>query len=144
MISSKNKCVFIFHLNNLTLEIIFDVWWVSINEGSKRPIGWNDSTHAPSWRFTFHCRFEETGIPGIICIVCHQVLCHPAEYGTSSMRKHWLAKAYIAKLNEITESEAIELISLMIHDAALAILKMQGSREITIVSSQRQIIFDSG
>jgi hypothetical protein len=60
------------------------------------------------------------------------------------MRKHFLAKAHIVKLNELTESEAIELISLMINDAALAILKMQGSREITIVSSQRQIIFDSG
>jgi len=82
-----------------------------MNEGSKRPIAWNNSRHAPSWRFYLHCGIEETGSPGIICIVCHQVLRHPSEHGTSSMGKHLLAKAHIAKLNELTVSEVTELTS---------------------------------
>ena len=85
MFSSKSECVFIRDLSNLTLQIIVDAWWDSMNEGSKRPIAWNDSRHAPSWRFYLHCGIEATGSPGIICIVCHQVLRHPSEHGTSSI-----------------------------------------------------------
>jgi len=84
---------------------------------------------------------EENGSPGIICIVCHQVLRHPSDHGTSSMGKHLLAKAHIAKLNELTESEVTELTSSTVDETALAILKRQGSPGITIVSSLRQIIF---
>jgi len=105
-----------------------------MNEGSKRPIAWNNSSQAPLWRFYLHCGIEETGSPGIICIVCHQVLCHPSEHGTSSMGRHLLAKAHIAKLNELTESEITELTSSTVDETALAILKRQGSRAITIVS----------
>jgi len=85
---------------------------------------------------------EENGRPGIICIVCHQVLRHPSEHGTSSMGKHLLAKAHIAKLKELTESEVTGLTSSTVDETALAILKRQGSRRITRVSSLRQIIFD--
>ena len=139
MISSKNERVFIRDLTDLTLQIIFDTWWASMNEGLKRPIAWNNSRHAPSWRFYLHCGIEETGSPGIICIVCHQVLRHPSEHGTSSMGKHLLAKAHIAKLNELTVSEVTELTSSTVAETALAILKRQGSRGIPIVSSQRKI-----
>jgi len=141
MISSKNERVFIRDLSDLTLQIIFDEWWASMNVGSKRPIAWNNSRHAPSWRFYLHCGMEENGSPGIICIVCHQVLRHPSEHGTSSMGKHLLVKAHIAKLNELTELEVTELTSLTVDETALAILKRQGSQGITIVSSLRQIIF---
>jgi len=58
------------------------------------------------------------------------------------MGKHLLAKAHIAKLNELTESEVTELTSLTVDETALAILKRQGSRAITIVSLQRKIRFD--
>jgi len=142
MISSKNECVFIHDLSDLTLQIIFDAWWASMNVGSKRPIEWKNSRHVPSWRFYLHCGIEETGSPGIICIVCHQVLCHPSEHGTSSMGKHLLAKAHIAKLNELTESEVTELTSSTVDETALAILKRQGSRGITIVSVPRKTILD--
>jgi len=142
MISSKNERVFIRDLSNLTLQIIFDAWWASMNEGSKRPIAWNASRHAPSWRFYLHCATEETGSPGIICIVCHQVLRHPSEHGTSSMGKHLLAKAHIAKLNELTDSEVTELTGTTVDETALAILKRQGSRGITIVSLHRKFKFD--
>ena len=77
LISSKNKCVFIRDLKDLTLQIIFDRWWASMNVSSKRSIAWKNSRHAPSWRFYLHCGIVETGSPGIICIVCHQVLRHP-------------------------------------------------------------------
>jgi len=142
MISSKNERVFIRDLNDLTIQIIFDAWSVSLNVGSKRSIAWKNFRHAPSWRFYLHCGIEETGSPGIICIVGHQVLRHPSEHGTSSMGKPLLAKAHIAKLNELTESEVTELTSSTVDEAALAILKRQGSHGITIVSSQGKLIGD--
>jgi len=142
MISSKNERVFIRDLSNLTLKIIFDAWWASMNVGSEQPIAWNDSRHGPLWWFYLHCGIEDTGSPGNICIVCHQVLCHPSEHGTSSMGKHLVATAHIAKLNELPESEVSELTSTTVNETALAILKTQGSRGITIVCSQSQIIFD--
>ena len=142
MIPSKTECVFICDLSNLTLQILIHAWWASMNDGSKRPIAWNNSRHGPSWRFYLHCGIEATGSPGIICIICHQVLRHPSEHGTSSIGKHLLAKAHIAKLNELTESEVTELTSSTVYETALAILKRQGSRGITIVSLQRKSIFD--
>jgi len=108
-----------------------------MNEGSKQAIAWKNSRHAPSWGFYLHGGIEETGSPGIICIVCHQVLRHPSTQGTSSMGKHLLAKAHIAKLNELTESEVTELTSSTVDERALAIQKREGSRGITIVSLQR-------
>jgi len=141
VISSKTEPVCIRDLSDLTLQIMFDAWWDSMNVGSRRLIACNNSRHAPSWRFYLHCGMEEKGSPGIICIVCHQVLCHPSEHGTSSMGKHLLAKAHIAKLNELIESEVTEFTSSTVDEKALAILKRQGSRGITTVSSLRQIIF---
>jgi len=58
------------------------------------------------------------------------------------MRKNLLAKAHIAKLNELTESEVTESISSTVDETALAILKRQGSRGITIVRLQRKTTFD--
>jgi len=141
MISSKNERVFLRDLSDLTLQIIFEAWWASMNVGWKRPIVWNNSRHAPSWRFYLHCRIEETGSPSIISIVCHQVLRYPSEHGTSSMGKHLLEKGHIAKLNELTVSEVTELTSSTDDEIALAILKRQGSRSIPIVTSQRKIKF---
>jgi hypothetical protein len=111
MISSKTERVFFCDLSDVTLQINFDAWWASMKVGSKRPIAWKNSRHAPTWRFYLHCGIGETGYPGIICNVCHQVLCHPSEHGTSSMGKHLLAKAHIAKFNELPESEVTELTS---------------------------------
>jgi len=142
MISSKNERVFIHDLSDLTMQIIFNAWWASMNVGSKWPIAWKNSRHAPSWRFYLHCGIEETGSPGIICILCHQVLHHPSEHGTSSMGKHLLAKTHIAKLNELTEWEVTELTSSTVDETALAILKRQRSCGITIVSVPRKMIFD--
>jgi len=142
VIYSKIECVFIRHFSNHILQIIFDTWWASINVGSKLPIAWNDSRHAPSSRFYLHCGIQETGSAGTICIICHQVLRHPSEHGTSSMGKHLLAKAHIAKLNELTNSNITELTSSTVDETALTILMTQGSRGIRIVSSQSQIIFD--
>jgi hypothetical protein len=58
------------------------------------------------------------------------------------MRKYLLAKAHIAKLNELTDSEVTELTSTKVDETALAILKRQGSQGITIVSLQRKCRFD--
>jgi len=112
-----------------------------MNEVSKLPVAWNNSRHAPSWRLYLHCEIEETGSPGIICIVWHQVLRHLSEYGTSSMGKHLLAKVHIAKLNKFTVSEVTELTSSTVDETALTMLKRQGSRGIPIVSSQRKSKF---
>ena len=140
-ISSNNECVFIRDLSDLTLKIIYDPWWASMTVGSKWPIAWNSSRHAPLWRFDFHSGIKEPGIPGMRCIVCHQVLRHPSEHGTSSIGKHLLANAHIAKLNKLTVSEVTELARSMVEQTALAILTRQGSRRIRIVSSQRKFIF---
>jgi len=142
MISSKNECFCIRDLSDLTLQIIFDARWASMNEGFKRPIAQNNSRHAPSWQFYLHCGIEATCSPGIICIVCHQVLRHPSEHGTSSIGKHLLAKAHIVKLNQLPESEVTELTGTTVDETALAIWKRQGSRGITIVSWQRKFRFD--
>jgi len=142
MISSTNERVLIRDLSHLTLEIIFDSWWASMNVGFKRPMAWKHSRHAPSWRFNLHCGIEETGSPCIIYIVCHQVLRHPSEHGTSSMGKHLLAKAQYAKLNESTDTEVTELTSSTLDETALDNLRTQGSRGITIVSLPRIMIFD--
>jgi hypothetical protein len=141
MISSKNKRVFIHDLRDLTLQTIFDAWWASMNVGSKRPIAWNNSRRTPLWQFYLQCGIEETGSPGNICIMCHQVLRHPSEHGTSSTCKHLLAKVNIAKFKELTVSEVIELTSSSVAETALAILKRHGSRDIPIVSFQRKIKF---
>ena len=101
MISSKNERVFIRDLSDVTLQIIFDAWWASMNVGSMRPIAWNNSRHVPLWQFDLHCRIEVTGIPGIIYIMCHPVLRHPSEHWTSSMGKYLLVKAHIAKIYKI-------------------------------------------
>jgi len=113
-----------------------------MNVGSKYSITWNHSRYASSWRFYLHCGIEETGSPAIICIIYHQVLRHQSEHATSSMGKHLLAKAHIAKLNNLTESEVTELTSSTVDETAFTILKMQGSRGITIVSLQSKFIFD--
>jgi len=118
MVSSKNDCVFFRDLCDLTLQIIFDAWWAAMNVDSKRPVAWNNSRHATLWRFYLHSGIEETSSPGIRCIVCHQVLCHPSEHGASSMGKHLLAKAHIAKLNKLTQWEDTELTSSTVDETA--------------------------
>jgi len=88
-----------------------------------------------------HCRCEKTGSPGIIYIG-HQVLRHESEHGTCSSCKHWRANAHIAKLNELTKSELTDWSTSTVDEAALAILKREGSPVITIVSSLRKFIVD--
>jgi len=51
-------------------------------------------------------------------------------------------KAHIAKVNELTESEVTELTSSTVDETALAILKRQGSRGITIQSVPKIMILD--
>jgi hypothetical protein len=53
-----------------------------------------------------------------------------------------LANAHVAKLNKFTQSEVTALTISTVDETALAILKQQGSRGITIVSLQKKIIFD--
>jgi len=142
MISSKDECVSIRDLSNIPSQNVIDASWLSMNVGSKLRMAWNHSRPEPAWRLYLHCGIEETTSPGIICIVCHRVLCHPSEHATRAIGKHLLVKAHIAKLNELTESEITELTRSMVDDTALAILKRQGSRGITLASSQRNIVCD--
>ena len=92
MISSKNERVFIRDLSDLTLQIIFDAWWASMNVHSKRSIACNTSRHAPSWRFYLHYRIEETGSPGVIGSISikffaiHQNM-GPAQWGNTYWQK---------------------------------------------------------
>ena len=85
MVSPRNERVFIRDLNELTLEILIDPWLDSMNVSMKHSIAWDNSRHAPSWRFYMQWGIEETGCPGIICIICYQVLLHLSEHATSSL-----------------------------------------------------------
>jgi len=142
VISSKNAPDLICALTDITLQLIFNVWWASKNTGSERPIAWNTSARAPSRQFHFPCGMEVTGSPGIRCIICHQDFRHPSQYMTSSMGTHLLATSYIAQLNELPETEVTKLTSTTVDQTAVAILKRQGSQGITLVSAQRNIRFD--
>jgi len=141
MISSNNQHVLIRDLSELAWQIIFAAWWQSITVGSKRPIACNDSTQTPSWWFNLHCGIDDTGSSDIICIICHHVLCHSSEHGTSSMSTNLLGKDHNAKLNKLSESVVTELTSSMVNETALAILKRQGIQRITIGSLRTQMIF---
>jgi len=142
MIWSNNECVFVRDLSDHTLQMIFNLWWASMNVASKWPIVWNNSIYGPLWRFYLHCGILHTGSPGILCILCQQFLRHPSEHGTSSMEKHLLVKAHITKFNELAESEVCEWTSSRGNETALAILRRQGSWRITILSSPRKFILD--
>jgi len=83
VISAKNERVIIQDLSDHTLQIVLNAWRASINVDSKRLIARNNSRNTSSWRFYLHCEIEETVSPRIICIICHQVLCHPSEHGTA-------------------------------------------------------------
>jgi hypothetical protein len=131
---SKNERILMRDLSDHSFQIFFNGWWASINVVSKRPLQRNNSRHSSSWRFYLHCGSVASGSPETISIICHQVLRHPTEHGTSSMGKDLLAKAYIAKWNKATESDVSELPSLTVNEKALAVLKRQGSRSIAIVS----------
>ena len=74
LISSQHECVFIRDFSNLTLQIIFNSWWLFMSVGSKCPVTSNNPRHVLSWRLNLHCGKKETGIPGIMCIISHQVL----------------------------------------------------------------------
>ena len=143
MTASKTEGVFVQDSSNLTLQTIFQAEWASMNVGSKSPISCSNSRHAAVWRLYLHCQIEDSGIPCIICIIGHQVLCHPSEHVSGSIGKHFLPKALMAKLNKLTQSEVSELTCTTVDQSTLAILNSQGSRGITMVSSQTNSIFDS-
>jgi len=92
MISANNDRVFIRDMSDVTSQIIVDAWWASMNVDSKPSIAWSNSRPAPLWQFYLHCGIEETGSPGIICIVYHQVFAiHQnmglAQWGNTCWRK---------------------------------------------------------
>ena len=103
--SSREERVFLRDLVDEELQMAFDTWWTSMKVETKHAIVWKSSRHASAWRFFRHCAIAENGNPGVICIVCHQVLSHPSENGTSTMGKHLLTKSHKAKLNELTAKE---------------------------------------
>jgi hypothetical protein len=127
IISSKNECVFIYNLSNLTLQIIINALWGSMNAGFICPAAWNYSRYTSAWRMYLRCGIEESSSPGIICIVCHKVLCHPLADVICSMGTNLLAKAYIVHLNIFKESEVTELTTSTIDETAPANLMRQGS-----------------
>jgi hypothetical protein len=92
IISSKTESVCMRDFRDLTSQLIFDAYWASMNVRSKFPSASNNSRQATSWWLYLHFEIDETGSPGLIRIVCHQVLYHPSEHETSSMGIPLLAK----------------------------------------------------
>ena len=137
MFSARQERVFVRDLTDLKLQEAFDNWWSAMNVETPKPIKWSGSRSSSSWRFFRHCAIEENGIPGIICIVCQQVLSHPSTVGTSSMGKHLLSKGHRAKLDELTESNVAELPKEAGEAEVLAALKKQGSQGLMVVCVQQ-------
>jgi len=136
LILLTNECLFIRDVSNLTGQIQFDPSWTSTNVCSKCSIASNHSRHAASLHINLHRGMEASSSDGILCSICHQVLRHPAEHATYSIRIHLLATVHCAMLNELTESNDSELTTSIVDETALAILKQQGSWGITVVSWQ--------
>lgn len=82
---SKNELIFTCDLRELTLKIIFDACWASVNVDVKCFSAWNESRHVPSRHFYLHCRIQPIGSAGIICIICGQVVHDPSHPETSSV-----------------------------------------------------------
>jgi hypothetical protein len=135
MYSLTEQRVIVRDLTDVELQNTFDTWWDSLKVVTKNKIVWNSSRHASAWRFFKHCANAQTGSPGVICIVCYQVLTHPSENGTSTMGKHLLTKGHKAKLNELTENEVSLLTGKPTEEEALAVLKKKGSHGVMVVSS---------
>ena len=72
----------------------------------------------------------------IKCSAIHQYM-GPGSWGNTCWQR-----AHIAQLNELTDSEVTELTTSTGDETALAILKRQESRGITLVGSQSKFIFD--
>jgi len=142
LIFLETECVFIRVSSNHTFQNICAACWAFKDVGLKRSIALDNSRHAPLWHFCLQGRIAKTSSPGFIFIVWHQVLCHISEHGTSSMGKHLLAKAHLAKLNNFTKLEYKDLTSSAVKETTLAIQTRQGTQAIATVSSQRKFIFD--
>jgi hypothetical protein len=93
------------------------------------------------WPFYFHCGNKQASTHVIINFICHQVIHHPSIHGTGSMGKHLRAKAHIAKLNDLTESEVWKLTESKVDKPAWAILNTHESCQITFVRSQLKVLF---
>jgi len=111
MISSNNAHVFVRDLRDLSSPVILDTWWASMVAGLNCSMAWNNSRHAASWHFYLDCGIDNTGSPGIMCIIGYQVVRHPSDHWTSSMVKPLVAKWHIAKLNKSTKLELTQLSS---------------------------------
>jgi hypothetical protein len=96
----------------------------------------------PLWRFYVQCGIEETSSPGIIYIVCNEVLRHPSDHGTSSIGNYFLRTVYIAKLYKVTQSEVTKLSSSTVDETTLSIMNKKDSRGNRIVSLQRRSKLD--
>jgi len=141
IISSRHDFVIMCGLCDLKLQIIVEAVWDVTNVGSKWRIYSANFAHTPSCRLYLHCGIDDTGSPGIICIVWDQVPRHPWEHATSSLGKLLVAQAHIANINELTVSEITQLTCWTVDEPALPILIRQASGWITIVGSQKKIIY---
>jgi hypothetical protein len=113
-----------------------------MNVQSKCSNGGNHSRCASAGRCYLHCGINETCGSGIISVKNNQLSHLLSVHGTSAMGQYLLAKGFIVKLKEWTESNVIELTSSTMDDKALSISKRQGSRGVTIATLRWKLIFD--
>ena len=74
-------------------------------------------------QFHIHLGAEQTSNWDISSIVCHLVLRNPLDFGISTINNDTVAIEYHAKLCELTLPQDTELISLIIDEQDLAILR---------------------
>jgi hypothetical protein len=79
-----------------------------MNVDSKLSIASNNYPYGSWWRSYMHSSVQKPGNPGIICIVCLQVISHPSEDDPSFMVNQLLANSHIGKSNKLGNLKVYE------------------------------------
>src|SRR5215216_2502581 len=123
MHAANKQIAYIRHPTDRVAQIVFDTWWKEMKMTTKKAINWSGRKTSPAWRFYKQCAIAENGRPHIICIVCLQLIAHPAENGTTAMTKHLDCREHVKMLNELTDSQKLQLSSTAVAEEALDVLK---------------------
>jgi len=118
LISSNHEHGWFHNLSDLTLHIIFDGWWHFMNVGAKHHVGWNISSHAPSWRFYWHCGIWDTSnLVSYVLFVIKLFAIHqrigPAQWGNTWWQLHtsqcWMSWQSQKLLNQLRQMPVEQL-----------------------------------
>jgi hypothetical protein len=127
--------VYVRSADDITLQNAFDVWHAStewkppVADGaSKRFKGvtWKGSKHAEYWAHFEQCAYVVDGNPQVSCLLCSNLLQHPAVNGNKSMKHHANSSAHLNAVARLRSSSKDS-------DASISrLLAMQGKAGIEV------------